>query len=1381
MIENGGGNYFGEFFNLKCYDTIQPTIDNCTIRRSAGYGMRLGSANLTVTATAFSENGATDVLCLGTSNPTLTNCSFATGSHLGVDVDTDASSSTPALSGCTFSGSGAYALRVPPMSVTSGSITLTGYTVGVRFVLGTVSTNRTWGALGGGLVYEFESPVTVLNGATLTVEPGATLKFEAGAGVTVGHPNGSSTGSLMAVGTAGSPIVFTSVNGAPGGWLGIVFPGSSTASQMSYCVIENGGGNYFGQYFNIKSVGTSQPALSNCVIRNSAGWGIFRQASGTVTASSCAFVCNASGAVSSDASGSVVATSCWWGDPSGPSDPSTGAPDYNPGGQGQSVTDNVTYRPWLTGSPGFIESAIAKRWSGLGDGTTWNDPANWLGGVRPGSIDRVLFDNSQAVSSYQVQLPPGNTTTIVGRVTIAPAAGQTITLVLPAGNTAMVAMQVDDLNSEADDIVVQTGGALKNASGASSGNGIAGNPLCSARIRIENGGRYVHATSLDPAGILAMMSQAAGTERGEFVYDVPGTGTVAIAADGRTYGSLVLARSAGPATYTASGGNDLTVRGDFRVESGITYASTMTAPMHVGGHWTNDGAPLTLSATQSVVFDGLLGPQTISGSAATTWNGGASVAATAVVTIASGATVEIGAPLANGGSLSVAGTLQVNEGGSASGNEFVYSPTGTLVCNRSGGSLIIDGAAAMWPSGAGPSNVVVQGAGITVDVARNATNVSLFAPILNAGNLTVNGTALMNAGGSFASAPVYGANATLQYATGDWAPGPEWSSGTSVGSGVPRNLVLTLGAGNELSMPASDRTVPGTLTIPSGTLALNPTSGDLRVGDDVTVLSSGGIATNGRTLILDGGLAGDANIVLDPAGGSLTFDHLQLQNANVSIVPHGWEMVIAPSSGESVRMTGSSSLHLNGTTLRIAGGPSTFAVADGAKTIFGPGNLDLASAVTVVNAGNGGMLVTDGCDNVLRSPTEPGAGLTTVNAGTLTLEAGASVAHAPIYANGVTLIYHDGSFVTGPEWVSGLVEGPGVPMNVTIDAGAGDTVRTQNSPLRVPGNLVILSGTLVGPDTTTIVVGGDCDVGPEGKVSGKGRGHGSSQGPGGPPGVPGGGAGGGAHGGRGGNGSTGQGSTATYDSQDAPFHPGSGGGSSGAVPGGAGGGVVRLVVGGTLTLEGSIDADGEDGAASGSDAGGGGAGGTISITASAIQGNGAVRARGGNGGAAASAYGGGGGGGRIALYHLDPVSGVTSGYIIASLPITVETGGGDGGGGTASAGDAGTTQERQITGVSDPAVAIPSLAFMNPPFPNPTHGTATLVFGLPRAGHLRIEIFDLRGARVRTLLDAERPAGTGRVQWDGRDEGGQLAESGVYFARMDADRRIFRTSLRLVR
>ena len=101
----------------------------------------------------------------------------------------------------------------------------------------------------------------------------------------------------------------------------------------------------------------------------------------------------------------------------------------------------------------------------------------------------------------------------------------------------------------------------------------------------------------------------------------------------------------------------------------------------------------------------------------------------------------------------------------------------------------------------------------------------------------------------------------------------------------------------------------------------------------------------------------------------------------------------------------------------------------------------------------------------------------------------------------------------------------------------------------------------------------------------------------------------------------------TYGSYSAPTNAGSGGGLfTGTLNmGGSGGGLLQLSVGGTLTLNGLITANGSAGIGS---TGGGGSGGGIALTVGTITGTGNITA---NGGAGDLPYGGGGGGGRIAV------------------------------------------------------------------------------------------------------------------------------------------------------
>jgi hypothetical protein len=102
----------------------------------------------------------------------------------------------------------------------------------------------------------------------------------------------------------------------------------------------------------------------------------------------------------------------------------------------------------------------------------------------------------------------------------------------------------------------------------------------------------------------------------------------------------------------------------------------------------------------------------------------------------------------------------------------------------------------------------------------------------------------------------------------------------------------------------------------------------------------------------------------------------------------------------------------------------------------------------------------------------------------------------------------------------------------------------------------------------------------------------------------------------------------TYGSTQQPVDRGSSGGIGleALLGAAAGGGAIRLTVGGTLTVNGRLSADGD---AALQDDGGGGSGGSIWLTAEALAGTGAIAA---DGGAGELYDGGGGGGGRIAIY-----------------------------------------------------------------------------------------------------------------------------------------------------
>ena len=70
-------------------------------------------------------------------------------------------------------------------------------------------------------------------------------------------------------------------------------------------------------------------------------------------------------------------------------------------------------------------------------------------------------------------------------------------------------------------------------------------------------------------------------------------------------------------------------------------------------------------------------------------------------------------------------------------------------------------------------------------------------------------------------------------------------------------------------------------------------------------------------------------------------------------------------------------------------------------------------------------------------------------------------------------------------------------------------------------------------------------------------------------------------------------------------------------------------------------------------------------------------------------------------------------------------------------------------------------------YPNPFNPLTTFKFYLPKAGKVRIDVFNILGQRVETVLDSQRPAGLNSVSWDAGNRA-----SGIYFYRIQYNGRI---------
>ena len=87
-------------------------------------------------------------------------------------------------------------------------------------------------------------------------------------------------------------------------------------------------------------------------------------------------------------------------------------------------------------------------------------------------------------------------------------------------------------------------------------------------------------------------------------------------------------------------------------------------------------------------------------------------------------------------------------------------------------------------------------------------------------------------------------------------------------------------------------------------------------------------------------------------------------------------------------------------------------------------------------------------------------------------------------------------------------------------------------------------------------------------------------------------------------------------------------------------------------------------------------------------------------------------------------------------------------------------------GVEGGSTAPPAALTVDPIYPNPSSGQITVPFNVSGAGVVNISVYDLSGRQVGNVTSEMHPSGSHAVSVMGRDDGGELLNSGVYFVRV---------------
>lgn len=481
-----------------------------------------------------------------------------------------------------------------------------------------------------------------------------------------------------------------------------------------------------------------------------------------------------------------------------------------------------------------------------------------------------------------------------------------------------------------------------------------------------------------------------------------------------------------------------------------------------GGNWTTGttwvgGIVPTAGSTANIV-----GPVAINGTTGQISN-------TGIININTNGTLScaISGALIGAGVVNVNGTgvLAIDQDGwPGNTNSFVYATTSTLRFNNTLGSYGVNGGDPWWPASSGPQNVNVSGAGgITMSVARTVG--SLFqtsGPVtLSSVALTLSGINQLNSGGSFNQIPTYTNTSTLVYNT-SYGVFNEWTgNSTTAGVGIPQNV--TIQNSSVVTMPNSNRGMAGNLSINSGSLVLNATSGDLYIAGSWTRASAATFTPNNRAVFFNGSGTQTVSVT---GGGTEIFNYLLVQGSGTLQLNSSTatDITVTANSGLSLSSSNATStIDLNGRTLALTGGGSLNINAGNRFVTSSTGTGIFSTGGSTLTVTNGGTLAFSTATLIsLANGMDFGAlSLTTVN-GTLRINTNGFVTgNSPRYGTSSTLLYNSGTnnYQRQLEWTSSTAA-IGTPANVQISNNTflfyynGGNTGIQNAT----GNLTVDAG-----------------------------------------------------------------------------------------------------------------------------------------------------------------------------------------------------------------------------------------------------------------------------------------------------------------------------------
>jgi len=98
------------------------------------------------------------------------------------------------------------------------------------------------------------------------------------------------------------------------------------------------------------------------------------------------------------------------------------------------------------------------------------------------------------------------------------------------------------------------------------------------------------------------------------------------------------------------------------------------------------------------------------------------------------------------------------------------------------------------------------------------------------------------------------------------------------------------------------------------------------------------------------------------------------------------------------------------------------------------------------------------------------------------------------------------------------------------------------------------------------------------------------------------------------------------------------------------------------------------------------------------------------------------------------------------------------------------------TDITDPAPDLPSSFFLSQNYPNPFNAKTTISFDLPEESPVMLEIYNVLGRKIETLLSGTLPAGSRSIVWNAENE-----SSGIYYYKLESGKQSFVKSCNFIK